>query len=248
MLQKRIEEVAFNAWPALQQMLYDGWLLRFSNGYSKRGNSINPIYPSTIDVDEKIETCEKMYAERDLPPIFRLSPQSTPPDLDGLLEARNYRKIDPTSVLYLRLQELQLSLEDEAGFNQDSVDGWLTVFHAMRGLDPNAERNHALIVQSIPSRILAAILNVGEEPVACGLGVLERGYFGFFDILTHPKHRGQGYATRLINGMLKWAIQCGAAHAYLQVERENIAAQGLYAKFGFQEAYYYWYRIPLSLP
>ncbi len=247
MLQQRIEEVAFNAWPALQQMLYDGWLLRFSNGYSMRGNSINMLYPSTIDIDEKIKTCEKMYAERDLPPIFRLSLQATPPDLDGALEVRRYKKIDPTSVLYLHLQQRRLSPQDESGFNQESVDRWLTVFHAMRGLDAKAERNHAAIVQSIPSRILAAILNAGGKPVACGLGVLERSYFGLFDVLTHPEHRGKGYATQLMNGMLHWSTDHGATLAYLQVERDNAAAQGLYEKFGFQEAYYYWYRIPSSL-
>jgi GNAT superfamily N-acetyltransferase len=247
MLQKQLEEVALNAWPALQQMLYDGWLLRFSNGYSMRGNSINPLYASTIDVDEKIETCEMMYAERALPPIFRLTQKATPPGLDGLLEARTYKQIDTTSVLYLRLQESQLPPLDEAGFNQESVDRWLTVFHALRGLDQHAERNHTAIVQSIASRTLAAVLNAGGDPVACGLGVLERSYFGLFDILTHPEHRGRGHATQLVNGMLNWAIQRGAAHAYLQVERENIRAQGLYAKFDFQEAYHYWYRIPSAL-
>ena len=51
---KRVEEAALNAWPALQQILYDGWILRFSQGYTKRANSVNPIFQSSIDLETKI--------------------------------------------------------------------------------------------------------------------------------------------------------------------------------------------------
>jgi hypothetical protein len=30
LLKQRIEEVSLNSWPALQQILFDGWVLRFS--------------------------------------------------------------------------------------------------------------------------------------------------------------------------------------------------------------------------
>lgn len=44
------EELSFNSHPSLQTQYYDGWILCFSNGYTNRANSVNMIYPSTIDL------------------------------------------------------------------------------------------------------------------------------------------------------------------------------------------------------
>ena len=60
---RRIEEVSLNSWPALQQILFDGWILRFSEGYTKRANSVNPLFASSMDVGEKVDTCERLYVE-----------------------------------------------------------------------------------------------------------------------------------------------------------------------------------------
>ena len=58
-----LEELALNAWTSIQTVVYDGWLIRFSNGYTKRANSVNPIYESTGDLDRKIAYCENLFLE-----------------------------------------------------------------------------------------------------------------------------------------------------------------------------------------
>ena len=64
---RRIEEAGFNAWPALQTNLLDGWVLRFADGYTKRANSINPTYPSDRDdLADHVSRCEAIYRERRL--------------------------------------------------------------------------------------------------------------------------------------------------------------------------------------
>ena len=82
-----IEELSLNAWASLQTVLYDGWVLRFANGYTKRANSVNPIHPSSLDIEEKIRFCENHYQDRNLPVVFKLTPTVYPSDLDEKLAA-----------------------------------------------------------------------------------------------------------------------------------------------------------------
>jgi GNAT superfamily N-acetyltransferase len=88
-----------------------------------------------------------------------------------------------------------------------------------------------------------SLVDAGQA-VACGLGVLEKDYFGLFDLVTDPSRRNRGYGTALVAGLLAWAQAKGTQHAYLQVMESNGPARQLYARFGFHEAYPYWYRVP----
>ena len=90
---RRVEESGLNSWPALQQVLLDGWLLRFSGGYTKRANSVNALYDSHMDAEEKIRMCEVRYRERGLPAVFRITPFAVPSDLDRVLAGRDEAKL-----------------------------------------------------------------------------------------------------------------------------------------------------------
>jgi ribosomal protein S18 acetylase RimI-like enzyme len=243
-LGKRIEEVSLNSWPALQQVLFDGWVLRFSRGYTKRANSVNSLYVSSMNVGEKIEICEGFYAERGLVPIFRITPFSSPPALDRVLAGREYRRIDPTSVLYLDLGSWSHSVLSKAELHPELLDEWMEAFCRLSRTAVDMHRTHKEILQAIPSRRFLGSLWQDGQVVACGLGVLENEYFGLFDLITDPELRGKGYGTRLLFGLLDWARGQGAVHAYLQVMRSNVPAQRLYQKLGFREVYSYWYRVP----
>lgn len=59
---KFIEELSLNHWQSLSTLLYDGWVLRFADGYTKRANSINPIHYSTCNLTIKIKECENIYS------------------------------------------------------------------------------------------------------------------------------------------------------------------------------------------
>jgi GNAT superfamily N-acetyltransferase len=244
MLPRHIEEVSLNAWPALQQILFDGWVLRFARGYTKRANSVNPLYASSLDTQEKVDVCENLYRERCLPPVFRLTPFSSPPDLDQVLESRGYRKADPTFVLFLDLRGQATWPLPLCELRAEGLDAWMDIFCRFSETLVEKHQTHKEMLAAISSqRLLASLVADSGRPAACGLGVLEDRYFGLFDLVTDPQHRNKGYGTQLVSGLLRWAQGHGAWHAYLQVMSLNKPARRLYAKFGFKEAYHYWYRI-----
>lgn len=242
MLPKRMEEASLNAWPALQQILFDGWILRFARGYTKRANSVNPLYGSSLDVHEKVDVCEKLYASKGLRPVFRLTPFSSPPGIDQVLESRGYQKADPTFVLHLDLRDREIQPVPSGELRVEELDDWMDLFCRFSETSMEKHQTHKEILQTIPSQQLLVSLLDSGQPVACGLGVLEGRYFGLFDLITDPQYRNKGYGTQLVSNLLRWGQEQGAGHAYLQVMSINKPARHLYAKFEFEIAYQYWYR------
>lgn len=256
MLARRIEEASLNAWPCLQQILYDGWILRFAQGHTKRANSVNALWSSALEVETKIAFCEACYRQRTLPTIFRITPFVQPADLDRILADRGYTQIDPTAVMYLDLASgaqvcAGLVPAAAAGLRHEGLDRWLDIFDRLNS-DPHLPHRHGHrsvpeahhdILCAIPGERFLASLTLNGDVVACGLGVLEEMYVGVFDLIVDSHYRNRGHGTALMQGMLGWAHEHGARHAYLQVMLSNGPARGLYEKLGFMELYRYWYRI-----
>ena len=241
MLERRIEEASLNNWPALSQMLFDGWVMRFSGGYTKRANSVTPIYTSFLPAQEKIVACENFYRMKQLPTIFRLlsfSPASY--ELDSLLAQRQYQIVD--HVLILSTELAPGSTIPHPALHHLPLTVWLPIFCQFRQVPIEQHQLHFEMLKRIVPNPLFAVLHQDGLPVACGLGVLENELFGLFDITTAPEHRNKGYGTLLVESMLDWARQNGAFQAYLQVANTNQVARHVYTKLGFHELYHYWYR------
>lgn len=239
----RIEALSLRAWPAFEEQRYDGWILRFAEGYTKRANSVYPLYISTIDLAEKIACCEKTYAGHDLPTVFKLTPESTPPELDTQLKRRGYERLDETSVRVLSLGDSRFTARG-VGQYPHVCDGWIAAFTRCSGIDDaDTVKKLARILGGIPGETVFAYVNEAERIVACGLGVLDRGYLGCFDIVVDAAYRKQGYGRRIMEGLLSAGQRRGAHTAYLQVVVGNRPAETLYDSLGFEETYRYWYRI-----
>jgi N-acetylglutamate synthase len=240
---RSIEERSLNAWPALQTMFYDGWVLRFAQGHTRRANSVNPLYPSEQDINEKISTCEQLYRGKGLNTIFKLTSHSDPAILDALLADQGYQTDAPTSVQLLDLDNLPTAASPNIDLAGELTDAWLDAYCRMSSIGDESRSTHAQILRCILPEKSFASITVEGRLIACGLGVCQDGWIGVYDIVTDPGFRRRGHGQQLIEGLLAWAKSRGARRGYLQVMLNHLPALALYAKLGYREAYRYWYRV-----
>ncbi|MFC5530658.1 GNAT family N-acetyltransferase [Cohnella yongneupensis] len=240
----KIEEFSINAWPSLQTILMDGWLLRFADGYTKRSNSISPLYEGGKQTfSEKIALCEDIYDKAGQPVIFKITP-FIHPELEPLLEARGYKTIEPS--LVMELDDLSSVPEPDSRFElrlTPSVsEEWVNRLISMNGMSERDGRTTMKLFERPLMRTGFFTLYDGHTPVACGLGVANEEYVGLFDIVTHPDHRGRGCGEQLLRHILRWAREGGANKSYLMVLKDNPPANRLYEKLNYRTIYEYSYR------
>lgn len=240
---RQLEELSLNALPAMQTSYVDGWVMRFANGYTKRANSVNPLYSSFTDVETKIAYCESMYAVRKQPTVFKMTTVSEPHDLDSQLLKQGYREEPGASVQLLSLDALDKPNEGRVTLSADANDQWLNAYFRLNNVQERYMPVMRHMLEHIaPQKCLAAV-HVNGQIAAVGLGVLDRGFLGLFDIVTEPNLRQKGYGHQLMLYLLNWGKANKADYAYLQVTLSNGPALYLYEKLGFHEIYRYWYRV-----
>lgn len=237
---RSLEERAFNAWPAQQNVIVGGWLLRYAGGITKRANSVNALAP-TGRFAEVQAFAEDFYGARGLATIFRLTPLAGE-EADPLLAESGYRRVDPCQVMTTAIGP-GLCADDEISILPTADDAWCAGYAAANGIAPHQIGGHTRILQSIALPCAYALLRSRGQPVACGLAVAERGMIGLFDIATLPAFRRQGAGRRVVDSLLAWGRSQGAGEAYLQVFADNEPAQRLYEGLGFTERYAYHYRV-----
>ena len=240
---RHIEELSMNAWPSLQNLHYDGWVLRTADGYTKRANSVYPLYDSILDLDQKIKYCESFYREQGLPTVFKITAFSLPARLDIRLEELGYRLDSLTSVQTLPLKTKSYKPIRQIELTSRDSDEWHAAFARMNHVSPAQRSTHEKILRAIQPEKCCVSIREDDSILGCGLGVMQAGYLGIFDIVIDPDHRRYGFGVRLMKAVLGWGKKQGAHTAYLQVMCNNSPALNLYKKLGFQEQYQYWYRI-----
>jgi len=236
-----IELASFNSWPALEQEILDNWYIRFSNGYTKRANSVNILKNNESDLLDKINYCEEYYKSKKQPVIFRLVSFYDNEKLMKSLTEKEYIKIDDSSVLYQNISNSNIHMK----INSMTLEDWLTPFCEIYKKDINLQKEHISLLNRIDkSQILYHLIkDENQNNASCGVGVIDNKYFGIFDIGTNEKQRKKGFGIRLLREMLHWAKNNGSTKAYVQVLSSNQNALNLYKKLGYNHCYNYWYMI-----
>ena len=244
---KSIEEITLNTWPAEQSVVMNGWILRTASGYTKRANSVNPLYgaeESYADTLERIKLAELYYENAGLQPVFKITPFIQPANLDDILADRGYAIVQPSSVRLLDLEQLTVP---ESGYSiqiQDKLSiEWLDAFTELDELSQEKRNTLTRMLSASHLQQGYALLLEKGIPISCGFGVIQQGYIGIYDIVTAPLYRRQGKAKQLLLELLLWGRSQGASSSFLQVVQNNHGASALYDQLGYKEIYQYWYRV-----
>jgi N-acetylglutamate synthase len=237
-----LESRLLNAWPSFDYQAYDGWILRLANGYSKRANSTTPFLPNASLDEELIDYMIARFVEANVRPTFRLNGLQAA-DVDERLKMRGFKDIEPTHVLVAPVKTGDCEVDPEITLEPHASKRWVREAAEAYGGDKADDAILMQIVSRIRPKAAFATLNLDDKPVAWGLGVVERGYVGLYDVVVSPDLRGIGLGRRVVSSLMAWGCQEGAHSAYLQVREENEVALSLYRTTGFETAYRYTHRV-----
>ena len=241
------EELAANALPPAVVQVLDGWRLRYNFGVTRRANSVLANgHGGRYGVDEKLEHARAFYDRWGSKVRFQLNPSSQPPGLDEMLAQRGYVEDGAVHVQTASVDDVLASLGDktahrvrlEPAFNAS----WGTLYAETQSADMDKSEVRRAMFLRVPTPAAYALLELDGEPAAVGLGVLERGHVGVFNMATRPKFRRRGAATAVLRALAEWGRSQGARTMYLQVAEENSGARLTYGRVGFRMLYRYHYR------
>jgi len=238
---RAIEELSMNAFPAMDTMYYDGWMIRMSEGKSKRVNSVYSLYPSAIPIEEKVLCCENVFRENRLRRIFKLTEQETCSGLDSFLRGRRYKEAGRTQIKTLSLKNREFGTDCDFEYFTDFPKDW---YRDLCHAENRKPIDKLLMAEAwkrvVPPQCYISCLINGRR-IAFGRGVLDKGFIGIYGVFVDEQYRGRGYGRKITEELLAYGKKKGCDSAYLQVEDGNHKAIRLYEKIGFSEAYQYWY-------
>jgi GNAT superfamily N-acetyltransferase len=243
-----VEEACLNAWPALQEIFYDGWLIRLAEGQTRRTNSVNVIGRGRYAVADKIGYCESVYRAHGLPTYFRIR-STDEPELEDALAQRGFRAEDETRTLFLDFERAQPPAPD-GGFHVELVETrpgreWLEAHERFSGRPAGGRdiRKRLLDLVALPVAFAAARDDRGKI-VSVAYGAMHDRIVSLQWVATDPTKRRTGYSRATLAAVLRWARRRAAAGACLQVVAANAPAVKLYEGLGFdRELYRYHYRV-----
>ena len=245
-LELELEQTVVDAWPALERVDLDGWLLRASGGPTHRGNSVATLAAgSALSLSARIDRVEAWYRERGKPPMLQVGPCAVPQGLDAELAARGYRQEGGALMTLANTQAVVLGSTTELRGEVDTTPSasWLAIAAGASRFASSREVFLGFLERlGDRCRFVTGYDKDGNAAAVC-LGIASEARMGVYAMFTLPAYRRRGAARAALNALARDAIESGTSELYLLVEGENLAARGLYGACGFRDVYAYHYRV-----
>lgn len=120
--------------------------MRFAAGYTKRSNSINPIFMGeSKKVVDKIRYCESIYTGMNLDTIFKITPFVTAKKIDKILEGMQYEIVEPSSVKILNLSRIEEPEHNHVTISPEFTDEWAHILSDFNNLSATIEITKQLL-------------------------------------------------------------------------------------------------------
>ena len=234
-----VELLLMKAWPSLYEEEYEGWILRYSKGYTKRANSVNFISESLWEFDEKIKYCKEFYKKFNEPVVYKLIDGNV--EIDKRLEALGLEKREEVSVEECFLDDL--ILEESSGYvDWDFSEEWFSFFTKENRL----KLNDALVLKEIllknSNNNFYVYEKLENQIVAGAIAVIFGENLCIFNVYVKDAFRKRNYGKKLMCKILVEGKKKNVKRAYLQVLQSNEIGKKLYGKIGFVHKYSSWYR------
>ena len=227
----RAEQACLNAWPALSNVLYHDWVVRFAEGLTRRANSVNPLRPDARVDGRDIQFFENLFRVQELPLIFRV-PSLLDPSVDRGLERLGFAAEGESCVIYADIGAVQARSHTSVEVTSRVSEEWLSALSAMQKHTEEQSEIYDHIILSIALPAGYATLREDGEVVAQAYGIIHDDLLCCESVITEEHHRARGVGRRLMSALFAWAAAQGANGVCLQVEAGNTAGLALYRGLG----------------
>ncbi|HEX2705424.1 MAG TPA: GNAT family N-acetyltransferase [Candidatus Lustribacter sp.] len=251
-----LERVMASCWPPLESEPLGQWVLRASNGFTRRANSLLPIGDPGLPLTEAVDLMQAWYDARGLRRVSALAGPAgfaiEDDPLGELLLGRGYEPFNRTLVMTSATGSLMdvpadaplvdvSDGPDEAWFSAWARDGVAltgTARQVIRGRPParfaSALRPDAATVGAGAPRGASRVVGIGQLMTAPGWG-------GLYSMYVDPDERRRGVATAILAALAGAAGTLGIQSLYLQAAVANTAAVRRYTALGFATHHEYVY-------
>ncbi len=237
---RRLDRVGLATWPALEEAVHDGWVLRAAAGVTMRSNSASPLETPRGSLADAIDAAESWYRSRGLPPAFRLTP-AAPPDLEPRLARRGYVPKPAVDVMVRPIGRAA----NGGGVRLEAApsETWFTTLMAVRFPGGTSAEVVRRMLASASGPITYASISNASCIESMGMGAVHDEHIAVYVMHTDPARRRRGMGAHILDALLAWGRAEGAGAAFLQVQSENPGGLAFYRRAGFRTVYRYWYRI-----